>query len=78
MTTQKQSNHMELIGQLSAAWALLEANIELTISLILKAKISDMACVTSQFGSYYPKLKAVIALLEKRGASPGTIKYGTC
>ena len=72
--SQKVAAHMELVGTISAAWAVLELNIEMTIFELVGGDRERIACVTSQFSSHYPKLKAVIALCKERGLSPEIIK----
>jgi hypothetical protein len=71
---QNPQTHLELVGRISASWAVLELNFEGQIGVLVGGDLTALMCVTSQFSSYYPKLKAVIALCKYRGLSRERVK----
>lgn len=68
------SAYMELVGRIAAVWAVLDLNFDSTIAQVAGGDALAMACVTAQFSSHYPKLKAIIALCKYKGAPKETIK----
>ena len=57
------------IGQVAAAWSLLERMVDETMWLILGVVPEDGACVTAQIQSLNYKLNGLIALVARRGWS---------
>lgn len=66
--------YLALVGRISAAWAVLDLYFDSAIAHLLGGDPNAVACVTTQFNSHYPKLKAVIALCKHKGASRGRVK----
>lgn len=66
-------NHAALIGRFADAWAQLEYRIDEGIWHLANAEQQLAACITSQFVSIHPRMKAFIALAMVRGAASRTI-----
>lgn len=61
------------IGRVSDAWAQLEFRVDLGIWELMQTEHQIAACVTSQFLSIHPRLKAFIALVTVLGGAKATI-----
>ncbi len=68
------TEHLEWVGHISSHWASLEFLIDSTVWDLAKVPDKVGACITANFLSIYPKLKALIALAHLHGASEQTIK----
>ena len=66
---QIEAAHFEAIGRVVDACAGLDLSIDFTIWELLKVDQLDGACVTAQFISIHPRLKALIALARINGAT---------
>ncbi|MQA65493.1 MAG: hypothetical protein GEU76_06295 [Alphaproteobacteria bacterium] len=66
--------YMEAVGLVSAVWAHLELNFDMIIANLTGGDAEAVGCITMQFGSYYPKLSAIIALCKYRGVSKPIIE----
>ncbi len=66
--------HYAAIGKIADVWADLEFSVDRVIWDVLGEEQSLYACVTAQLISILPKLDALIALSEKLGANPKTLK----
>jgi hypothetical protein len=64
----------ELVGRVAGSWASLDLNLDVTIAQLTGLNAYESFCVTAQFGSHYPKMKAIIALCEHKGISKKTLK----
>jgi hypothetical protein len=62
------------IGRIAETWAQFEHQIDLGIWQLSDTHQQLAACITAQLASYYPKMKALIALAEIRGASADSVK----
>lgn len=61
--------HYAAVGRIAAAWASLESTLDAEIRQLLDAKPKECACVTAQMMGAAPRLKAIRALCEIKGAS---------
>lgn len=71
--TARDTQHYDLVGKVAAAWATLDLNLDVTISMLTGLNNWETACITSQFASHYPKLRAIVALCKLKGLSNETI-----
>ena len=68
------TEHMEWVGHISASWARLELLVDSTVWDLAKLPETVGACITTNFMSVYPKLKALTALAHLNKVSDRTIK----
>lgn len=64
--------HVALMGRVAEAWSQFEFQIDQGIWRLLETRQQLSACVTSQFLSIHPRLRAFIALVMVRNASKCT------
>lgn len=65
--------HLALIGKVADAWSQLEFQIDVAIWHLAATEQQLSACITSQFMSIHPRLKALTALVTVRGGSEQSI-----
>ena len=68
------TEQLEWVGHISSHWAGLEFLVDCTVWDLAKLPEQVGACITANFLSIYPKLKALAALSHLSGASDRTIK----
>ena len=68
------TEHMEWVGHISSSWARLEFLVDSTVWDLAKLPENVGACITANFMSVYPKLKALTALAHLNKVSDRTIK----
>lgn len=68
------SLYYDLVGRVAGVWATLDLNLDITLSMLAGLNPAEAACITAQFSSHYPKLKAIIALCELKGLEGQTLK----
>ncbi len=66
-------DHVALIGRIAEAWAQLEFRIDLGIWHLSNTPQQLTACITSQFLSIHPRLKAFRALVMVRNGSQASV-----
>jgi hypothetical protein len=66
--------HDAAIGRLARSWAHLEHVLDVMLWELADVEEQFGACITAQFGSAHPKLKAIAALVRLRGGSGGLCK----
>jgi|ERR1700689_2134183 len=67
------AKYAEAIGRIADTWAHLEFQIDLGIWELANVEQQLGACITSQFNSVIPRLRAFIALCELRGAKKKSV-----
>lgn len=66
--------HVVLIGRISDAWAQFEFQIDRGIWHLADTEQQLAACITAQFQSVHPRLKAFAALIAVRNGSDESVK----
>ncbi len=67
-------SNAEYVGIICNSWAVLELEIDGTTWLIADVRPTIGACITAQFISVHPKIKALIALCRHKGVDEKLIK----
>jgi hypothetical protein len=62
------------IGELVAAWGILEAIISEAIWSLACMNDRDGACITAQLSGFMPRMRALIALVRENGGGDGLIQ----
>ena len=66
-------DHIVLIGRVAETWAQFEFHVDQAIWSLVNAEQQLLACITSQFLSMHPRMRAYIAICSIHGLSKQTI-----